>query len=159
MKRKLMRMALCLVLLASMLIAPMSAQAASTYKIFKLNTNANLRNPANYEDILTYMKKGTKVLWTGKKHKAFYLVSTTSGQTGYVYKEYLSEYGAVSSKQLYKTRSSSKIYKKASTGSKKVTTLSKGQHIIVYQTKGNWAYIKTLGGKGGYVKKSALKKA
>ena len=77
MKRKLMRMALCLVLLASMLIAPMSAQAASTYKIFKLNTNANLRNPANYEDILTYMKKGTKVLWTGKKHKAFYLVSTT----------------------------------------------------------------------------------
>ncbi len=159
MKRKLMRMALCLVLLASMLIAPMSAQAASTYKIFKLNTNANLRNPANYEDILTYMKKGTKVLWTGKKHKAFYLVSTTSGQTGYVYKEYLSEYGAVSSKQLYKTRSSSKIYKKASTGSHVVTKVGSGRYVLVYATKGGWAYVKTTSGKGGFMKVSQLTKA
>ena len=55
--------------------------------------------------------------------------------------------------------SSAKVYKKASTHSSKKTTLSKGQHVIVYQVKGNWAYIKTLGGTGGFVKKSALKKA
>ena len=52
-----------------------------------------------------------------------------------------------------------KAYKKATTSSGRATTLGKGQLVIVYQVKGNWAYIKTLGGKGGYVKTSALKKA
>ena len=51
------------------------------------------------------------------------------------------------------------VYKKASTGSGRKTTLSKGQHVVVYQVKGSWAYIKTLSGTGGYVKKSNLKKA
>ena len=52
-----------------------------------------------------------------------------------------------------------KVYKKANTNTKKVAVLSKNQHVIVYEVKGKWAYIKTLGGKGGYVKKSVLTKA
>ena len=60
---------------------------------------------------------------------------------------------------LYYATQRAKVYKKATTHSTRKTTLSKGQHVIVYSVSGNWAYIKTLGGTGGYVKKSALKKA
>ena len=162
MKKRVLWMAVCLVLILSTVIAPLSASAASgTAKILKVNTNANLRDPDDYQHVLSYMKSGTKVLWTGKtskKNKAFYLVTTTSGLTGYVFRDYLSEYGAVNLNQLYKTRSEAKIYKKPSTSSHKVTSVGKGRFVLVYGTSSGWAYVKTTSGKGGYMKLSSLKK-
>ena len=159
MKKRVLWMAVCLVMILSTVIAPLSASAASgTAKILKVNTNANLRDPDDYQHILSYMKSGTKVLWTGKTKKAFYLVTTTGGQTGYVFRDYLSRYGAVNLSQLYKTRSSAKIYKKPSTSSRKVTSVGKGRFVLVYGTSSGWAYVKTTSGKGGYMKLSNLKK-
>ena len=42
---------------------------------------------------------------------------------------------------------------------KYVATLSKGTTVIVYQRKGQWAYIKTLRGTSGYVKLSSIQRA
>ena len=162
MKKRVLWMAVCLVMILSTVIAPLSASAASgTAKILKVNTNANLRDPDDYQHVLSYMKSGTKVLWTGKtnkKNKAFYLVTTTGGLTGYVYKDYLSSYGAVNLSQVYKTRTAAKIYKKPSTSSSKVTSVGKGRYVLVYGTSSGWAYVKTTSGKGGYMKLSTLKK-
>lgn len=158
MKRKIISLVVCLMLIVSMYVAPISASAAGTYKILKVNTNANLRNPDDYTDVLDYLKAGTKVLWTGKTKKAFLLVTTTSGKTGYIYKPYLSEYGAVAKSQVYKTRSACKIYKKPSTSSSKAGSVGKGRYVLVYATKGGWAYVKTTSGKGGFMKVSNLTK-
>ena len=159
MKKRVMLMAVCLVMILTAVIAPVSASAASGLaKILKVNTNANLRDPHDYQHVLSYMKSGTKVLWTGKTKKAFYLVTTTSGLTGYVFRDYLSSYGAVNLSQVYKTRTSAKIYKKPSTSAHKVTTVGKGRYVLVYGTSSGWAYVKTTSGKGGYMKFSALKK-
>lgn len=160
MKRRVLWVAVCMMLIISTIIAPVSASASSSVaKIMKINTNANLRNPSDYEDIIGFLKKGTKVLWAGKTKKAFLLVTTTDGKTGYIYKDYLSSYGAVNKNQIYKTKSSAKIYKKASTSSSKVTSVGKGRYVLVYARSSSWAYVKTTSGKGGYMKMSALSKA
>ena len=162
MKKRVLWMAVCLVLILSTVIAPVSASAKSgVAKIYKISTNANLRDPDDYQHIMTFLKKGTKVLWTGKtnsKNKAFYLVTTTDGKTGYVFRDNLSEYGAVNLNQVYKTSSKTKLYKKPSTGSSSIATVGKGRYVLVYSTASGWAYVKTTSGKGGYMKLSSLKK-
>jgi len=157
MKRRIMVALLCLMMLVSIVAAPFSA-TAEVAKILKINKNANLRNPSDYNDVLGYLKKGTKVLWTGKTKKAFYLVTTTSGKTGYIFRDYLSEYGAVNKNQIYMTKSSAKVYKRPSTSSKCVAKLGSKKYVLVYTTQNGWAYVKTTSGKGGYMKTSALRK-
>lgn len=163
MKGRVLKMVLAVLLVASMLMAPMSALAASksTVQILKVNVDgARLRRgPSSAYDVITSLDKGTKVFYMNKQKDSFCYVCTAYGVRGYVFRDYLSSYGAAYTNQIYYAKSSTKVYKKASTGSGKVTSLGKGQHVIVYQTRGSWAYIKTLGGKGGYVKTSSLKKA
>ena len=158
MKRRVLLIVTCLVLIVSTFVAPISASASGTAKILKVNTGSYLRDPSDYYNIIGNVKKGTKVLWTGKTKKAFYLVTTTDGKTGYIYKDYLDEYGAVSKSQIYVTKSSARVYKKNSTDSKVVSKLGSGKYVLVYATKGGWAYVKTTSGKGGYMKTSSLKK-
>ena len=163
MKRKILMMVLSVLLVASMLIAPLSATAASkkTVQILQVTVDgARLRSgPGSAYDVKTSVSNGSKVFYLGKEKDSFYYVRTDHGAKGYIYKGFLKSYGACYSNQVYYATHRAKVYKKASTHSSKKTTLSKGQHVIVYQVKGNWAYIKTLGGTGGYIKKSALKKA
>ena len=162
MKRRLM-MILAVMLMASMLLAPVSALAASksTVQILKVNVDgARLRSgPSSDYSVLTSLDKGSKVIYLGKEKNSFSYVCTAYGKKGYIFRDYLTSYGAAYSSQIYRAKKKVKAYKKATTSSGRATTLGKGQLVIVYQVKGNWAYIKTLGGKGGYVKTSALKKA
>ena len=159
MKRKVLLLAVCLMLVVSTMVAPLSASAA-TWKIMKINVSgAHLRTgPGDYPWIKS-LSKGTQVLFKGKTSKAFCQVTTKDGSTGWVYKEYLSNYGAVNSKQVYRTRSKTKLYKSPSTSARRVTTVSSGAYVLVYATRGGWAYVKTTSGKGGYMKTSSLKKA
>lgn len=159
MKRKVILLAVCLMLVVSTVVAPLSA-SASVWKIMKINVSgARLRTgPGDYPWTKS-LKKGTQVLYKGKSSKAFYQVTTKDGTTGWVYKEYLSNYGAVNSSQVYRTRSSAKLYKSPSTSAHRVTTVSSGAYVLVYATRGGWAYVKTTSGKGGYMKTSSLKKA
>lgn len=161
-KKRMLWLAVCIVMIVSVIAAPFSAVASSSvYKIYKTSKNANLRDKSDYTKIVTFLKKGAKVLWKGsvnKKNKKFLYVYTADGKEGYVYLDNLSEYGAVSKNKLYKAKSKATVYKKASTKSKSVTSVKKGGYLLVYEIKGNWAYVKTASGKGGYVQVSKLKK-
>ncbi len=163
MKRRILTAILAVLLIVSILLAPMSAMAASKsmVQILKVNVDgARLRSgPSSDYGVITSLDKGSKVLYCGKQKNSFSYVCTAYGRKGYIFRDYLTAYGAAYSSQIYRAKKKVKVYKKATTGSGRATTLGKGQHVIVYQTKGSWAYIKTLGGKGGYVKKSALSKA
>jgi len=157
-KKRFFAVMLCVVLLASFLVVP--ASAASVVKVMKVNVDgARLRKKAGESEIITSLKKGTKVLYTGKKVNAFYQVRTSNGKVGYVYKPFLSGYGAANSKQVYYTTKKINMFRKASTKSSKVKKLSKHTLVLVYEVRGSWAYVKTLSGKGGFVKASCLSKA
>lgn len=162
MKRRVISVLAVVVLVVSMLAMPMSASAATKVKILKVTADgARVRKgPASTYDVVTSVKKGGKVFYLGKTKNSFAYVRTSSGTTGFMYNGFLKSYGTCYKSQIYYSKKSKvPVYKKASTSSKRVTKLSKKQHVIVYQVKGSWAYIKTLGGTGGYVKKSNLKKA
>lgn len=164
MKRRIWKVMLSVLLLAALVSAPVSAFAAArkTVTIMKVTVDgARVRSgPSSAYEVLTSIAKGGKVFYLNKTKNSFARVRTAHGIVGYMYQGFLESYGAAYMDQVYYCANrSAKVYKKASTGSKRVTTLNRGQHVIVYQVKGSWAYIKTLGGKGGYVKKSALKKA
>ena len=60
------------------LVLCVGSASAATARILKLNAHSNLRDPNDVSHVLTYLKKGTKVLWTGKStHKTMYLVTPT----------------------------------------------------------------------------------
>ena len=161
MKRRLMTLVLVVAMLASMVFVPVSASAASKVKILQVTVDrARVRlGPSSAYGVITSLKKGSKVFYLKKMKDSFAYICTSSGVKGYMYKGYLKSYGTVYSNQVYRATKRAYVYKKASSGSSHVTRLSKNQHVIVYQVSGNWAYVKTLGGKGGYVKKSILTKA
>lgn len=158
MKRRMLAVLLCLMLLASIFAIP--ASATSVVRIMKVNVNgARLRKGPGDYDIITSLKKGTKVLYTGKHVNAFYQVRTSGGRVGYVYKRYLTKYGAATSKQVYYTNKKVTMRRRNSSSSSGVKRLKKNTLVLVYEVRGSWAYVKTLSGKGGYVKVSALRKA
>ena len=109
---------------------------------------------------VTSVKKGGKVFYLGTTKAAFCYVKTSTGDVGYVYRGFLKAYGAVGRDQIYYCKSkSATVYKKSGKSLKKSGKLYKKQHVIVYEVRGKWAYIKSLSGKSGYVRKSALAKA
>lgn len=160
MKRKMLLAAICLMLVLSTVIAPVSASAKSVVKVMKITVDgARLRTgPGDYPWTKS-LKKGTKVLYAGKKEKAFCYVKTSDGSTGWVFNEFLGAYGAVNSGSVYRTTGKATLYKKNSTHSSRVTSVSKNSFILVYATKGGWAYVKTMSGKGGFMQLKNLKKA
>lgn len=159
MNRKLLMLLLCAILIASTVLAPVSALAA-TSKILIVNVDgARLRNGGNHKKILTSLKKGSRVVYSGTHDGSMYLVRASNGKKGYIYKRYLSAYGAAPSKKVYYTTKKIPLYRHASTSARRVTRLDKGTTVIVYETKGSWAYVRTLSGRAGYVKKSYLKKS
>lgn len=158
MKKRFFAVVLCVVLMASFFAVP--ASAASVVKVMKVNVDgARLRKSAGASEIITSLKKGAKVLYTGKKVNAFLQVRTTNGKVGYIYKPFLSSYGAANSKQVYYTTKKVHMFKKPSAKSSKVKKLKAHTLVLVYEVRGSWAYVKTLSGKGGFVKASCLSKA
>ena len=162
MNRRFISLALVVALLVAMAIVPAGASAATKVKILKVTVDgARVRSgPSSNYDVKTSLKKGSKVIYLGKTKNSFAHIRTSGGTEGYIYKGFLKNYGSCYKSQVYYSKKKNlAMYKKASTRSSKRTRLSKKQHVIVYQVKGNWAYIKTLGGTGGYVQKKYLKKA
>ena len=159
MKRNLWRSILCLSLIMVLVLAPMSGVAATkTAKILKINVDqARMRTGASGE-IITTLARGTKVLYLNRTDGAFCKVCTTDGTTGYVYKGFLSSYGSVRADQVYVTTGSTTLYKLSGNSLRKSSTLKSGTYMLVYKTNGNWAYVKSMSGKSGYVKLSSIRK-
>ena len=164
MKRRIVSMMLCVFLIASMLIVPTNALAASkkVVQILKVTVDgARVRKgPSSAYDVVTSVKKGGRVFYLGKTKDSFCYVRTSTGETGYMYRGFLKAYGAVNKDQVYYCKAkSAKVYKRNGRSLKKIGKLYRNQHVIVYEVRGKWAYIKSLSGKSGYIRKSALAKA
>lgn len=164
MKRRLVSLLLCVVLIATVMIVPTTAQAAGSkmVKILKVTVDgARIRQgPGSKYEVVTSVKKGSKVFYLGKTSNSFCYVRTSNGVVGYMYRGFLKSYGAVPLSQVYYCSAKKvTVYKRSGNGLKKTGTLYKNQHVIVYEVRGKWAYIKSLSGKSGYVRTSALKKA
>lgn len=161
MKRKILRALVCLMMILSCMTAPIAATAASkpAYILKVSGDYARMREgPYGSYDIITTLRKGTKVLYGGQDSGAYCKVYTTNGKSGYVYRKYLSGYGAVKKSSVYRTKKSAAIYRKSGNSLKKSGTIGKNQFILVYKKNGNWAFVKNLSGKSGYMKLSSLKK-
>lgn len=162
MKRKVLKSVLCSLLAIAMLMAPMSALASTkTALILKVNADwVRMRDGSDVgDDVITRLRKGTKVLYWGVHDDEMYKVLTSSGKTGYIYKGYLSTYGAMKLNQVYITTGSTKLYKRSGSSLKGNGTLAKGKYVVVYKTSGGWAYIKTMSGKSAYCQTATLKRA
>lgn len=162
MKRNLLKSVLCSLLVVVLLAAPVSGLASSSLAlIMKVNGDwVRMRESADEgSEVLARLRKGTKVLYWGEREDEMYKVRTSGGSVGYIYKGYLSTYGAMKKSQVYVTTGTTKLYKRSGSSLKSNGTLAKGKYVVVYKTSGNWAYIKTMTGKSAYCQKSTLKKA
>lgn len=162
MKRRLLKTILCLTLILSMVMMPMCASAASTAYILKVNkSNVNFRglNSDGTYYIKHLIGKGTRVLYAGTRNDQMCKVYTSSGEVGYIYKSYLSSYGAIPKNRVGIITKSTKTYKKSGSSLKKNGTLSKGSYVLVYAYNSNWAKCKTMAGKTVYLPRSVIKKA
>lgn len=165
-KRKFFKLIVCMLLMLTMTATPLlagasSAQAAAM-RIVKVNVQgARLRQgPSSGYDVITSLKKGEKVFYSGKTKNAFSYVCTAKGKRGFVYRGYLSSYGTIRSNQVYYTTGKNvRMYKKASTNAARAATLKAQQYVIVYKKAGNWAYARTLDGKAGFIPLNKLKSA
>ena len=158
MKRNVIKSFICILMILAMLMAPMTASAASVARIMKTNTDWVRMRDASGEQVAR-LRKGTKVLYWGSKEDEMYKVMTSNGKTGYIYKGYLSTYGAMKLSSVYVTTASTQMYNRSGSSLKKSGKLASGKYVMVYKTSGNWAYIKTMTGKGAFVQKDTLKKA
>jgi len=158
MKRNVMKSFICFLMIVAMLMAPMTASAASVARIMKINADWVRLRDANGGQIAR-LRKGTKVLYWGSREDDMYKVLTSSGKTGYIYKDYLTTYGAMKLSSVYVTTASTQMYNRSGSSLKKDGRLASGKYVMVYKTSGNWAYIKTMTGKGAFVQKDTLKKA
>ena len=152
---------LTLTLLVS-LAAPVDAFAASKKKSSKkvvyiltidndgvrVRTDPSGGKDGKDENVLGSLKKGTKVFYLGTTG-AYYRICSEYGHRGYIYKGYPSYYGAVPLNSIYECDGATRMYKRASTRSKRVTTLRDGQYVVVYAVSGKWAYVHTISGKKG----------
>lgn len=157
MKRKLLKPIVCMLLTIMTVVMPLSASAASYVHIVKVNvSDARLRSEAGSSGVVKTLSRGTKLLYLGEKKGKFCKVVTAKGVSGYVYEDFLSDYGTVKKSMLYYTEKSTPIYKKSGSTLKRNGSLAKNTLVLVYKTNGSWAYIKSMNGKSGYCKLSYL---
>ena len=158
MKRNVMKSFICFVMILAMLMAPMTASAASIARIMKVNTDWVRMRSSNGAQVAS-LRKGTKVLYWGSRIDEMYKVMLSNGKTGYIYKDYLSTYGAMNLNSIYVTTATTQLYNRSGSSLKKSGKLASGKYVMIYKTSGDWAYIKTMSGKGAFVQKGTLKKA
>ena len=161
MKMKFWKALVCLVLIASMAFAPMTAMAASkTMQILKVNTSGvRLRDPLD-KSVMKTLREGTKVFYAGDRKDAFCKVCTMDGEVGYVFKEYLSEYGVVKTSQIYVTTEKSAAYRRSSSsGLKRTGSIAKNTVMLVLDKNGNWAQVQSMDGEVRYMRMDTLKRA
>ena len=160
--KRFLRCMLCALLILTIVVLPAmpAASASSKIKIMKVSgKDVRLRSGPGDYDVIAKLSNGTKVFYSGSNKKGFYKVTTLGGSTGYVYKDYLSLVETVSKSSVYKAKSKAVFYRRATTGSTKITSVSKGGYLIVSKKSGKWAYARTMSGKYGYVQLSKIKKA
>lgn len=153
--KRILKVMMSMLLMMALCASPaMAAKKSTVVPIMKVTVDGGrLREgPSSEYEVVTSLKKGEKVFYF-KKEGSFCLVRSETGKMGYIYKGFLANYGAARLDQVYQVgESGAKMYKKASTSSKKKLTLKSDQYILVYKTHRDWAYARTLSGTAGFVK-------
>jgi len=161
MMRKFLKVLVCMLLMLSCVMTPIAATAASrTAYILKVSADyARMRKgPYGNYGIITTLRKGTKVFYGGENAGAYCKVYLDNGVAGYVYRSYLSGYGAVNKNNVYMTTAPTTYYTRSGSSLKKAGTVGKGQFVLVYKRNGNWVFAKNLNGANGYMKLGTLRK-
>ena len=149
--RKILRSVICLALAAILLAMPIFACAATTAVKICTVTEDRARLRDKNRDIITSLPQGTKVFSTDEKVGSTTFVRVSNGLEGYIYDEYLEYYGAVKLDNIYYCSAASKsIYRIADYDAAKIGSIKENQYVVVLRTRGNWAYIKNMSGKGGF---------
>lgn len=159
--KRIVRIAICMMLVMTMLITTLAPAAMAAAKIMKVNASGvRLHYNANgggTSSMITSLSKGTKVLYMGTTKHSWYKVRTNSGLTGYIFKDYLSSVEKVSKSKCFVVKDR-RLTTYKSAGGRKYGTIKGGTTVIVTKTSGQYVKIKTLTGKEYFVKKSGLKK-
>lgn len=154
-----LRLLVCMLLALSLTLGTLSATAASnTIMILKTTVDGGrLRDgPTSAYNVIRSLGQGEKVFFAGQTSDAFCLVRTAKGETGYIYRGFLTPYGVVRMDQVYYAGGTVRVYRRPSTSASRVGTLGANDHVLVFATSGDWALIKTLNGGTGFARLSEL---
>ena len=148
-------------------VTPSPSSAADDDTMYVTASTLNVREKAESgAKVVTTVKKGDAVTVLEKGDK-FHKIKTSSGQTGYASKDYLTTTklstststatataGATpdTSKSTVKYATADvNVRKAASTSSDRLTQIKKGSKVTAYATSNGWTYVEYQKGKFGYV--------
>ena len=149
----------CLVLIASLALAPLGA-AAEKGKIYR-STDGGVRireKAQSGSTIIGKLKKGEKVVHLSTKN-GWWRIKTAKGLIGYVFPSNLKYYRTYEVGKLYKASSSKgvKVYKKASASSGVKGKLTRSYTVVLLAKSGSWGLIRVVkNGKVGYLPLTSL---
>lgn len=161
MKHRAWKMILCLALVLTFAIGSTGAFAAKvpTVMILKVNTDgARVRSGSDTgNQVITSLRKNTKVFYMGANDGAFCLIRTVDGVFGYVYRGFLEGYGVARLDQIYYAAEAGvHVYKQPSTNASHSGKLAANECVLVFAIRGDWAFVKRLNGASGFMRLSDL---
>lgn len=145
---------------------PSPSSTAAGTRMYITGDGVNVReepSTAQGVKVLTKLTKGTAVT-AYELSGDFYQVKLSSGDIGYVSKNYLSTTSPANDptpntsngKTMYVTGDSVNVRSTPSSSGSKLTSLKKGAQVTAYENKNGWYYIQYQSGKFGYISASYL---
>ncbi len=160
MKQRILKILISLVLICSMAIIPIAAQASEPVYVLTVTADyARMRDqPVHDANIIATLRVGTKVLYLGDGGNMQCRVVTADGTYGYVYRGYLRVYGAFSRNRIGYNTADAALYVRDGEHLSRVATLPAGQFVYLLQLNGNWAYVRLMNGRTCYMQLTTLAK-
>lgn len=147
-------------------VTPSPSSAADDNTMYVTASTLNVREKAESgAKIITTVKKGDSVTVLEKGDK-FHKIKTSSGQTGYASKDYLTTTKPSNSSTVTATAGATpdtskstvkyattnvNVRKAADAKSDRLTQIKKGSKVTAYTTSNGWTYVEYQKGKFGYV--------
>lgn len=147
-------------------VTPSPSSAAEDNTMYVTASTLNVREKAESgAKIITTVKKGDSVTVLEKGDK-FHKIKTSSGQTGYASKDYLTTTKPSNSSTVTATAGATpdtskstvkyatadvNVRKAADVKSDRLTQIKKGSKVTAYTTSNGWTYVEYQKGKFGYV--------
>lgn len=159
--KRIFKSTICILLIMIIFSASFSAMAAGVVKVMRTNVaGARMRTGQHGAELKPSLPKGTRVLFLNQTSGSYWKVVTSDGRQGFVFRDYLSNYGACKASNVYYVTSSSLVMRShPNDGASRVQTLKNKQVVIVFKKSDSWGYGRTLDGRGGYFRMSGLSKA
>lgn len=154
-------------LVAIMLVASSATAFAAMKKGEVLSVKEDYarmrKSPQQGSDVLTKIRKGTKVSYLGEKN-GWIKIGLANGKSGYMYKTMLQRYSNAKVGKVYVSKLKNgkrlTVRTKASTKSKAKVAVKNTTRMVLLEKKGTWGKVRVVKtGKVGYVNLKYLKAA